>query len=67
MDRSIGSSVSRLNPFEYVQTSRKIYLPDSEALAKAFYQQGERKSSQSYFISGIITNSRISRGKIQRH
>ena len=35
----IGSSVSRLNPFEYVQTSKKVYLPDSEALAKAFYQK----------------------------
>lgn len=38
----IGSSVSRLNPFEYVQTSRRVYLPDSEALAKAFHQQGGR-------------------------
>lgn len=38
----IGSSVSRLNPFEYVQTSKKVYLPDSEALAKAFHQQGGR-------------------------
>lgn len=38
----IGSSVSRLNPFEYVQTSSKVYLPNTEALAKAFKKQGGR-------------------------
>lgn len=36
----IGSAVSRLNPFEYVQTDKKVYFPDSEALAKALLQQG---------------------------
>lgn len=36
----IGSSVSQLNPFEYVQTANKVYLSNQEALAKALYQQG---------------------------
>ena len=30
----IGSSVFKLNPFEYVQTAKKVYLPNQEALAK---------------------------------
>lgn len=38
----IGSAVSRLNPFEYVQTSNKVYLPNQEALAKALKRQGGR-------------------------
>ncbi|MFB8797131.1 MAG: type III-A CRISPR-associated RAMP protein Csm5 [Microcoleus sp.] len=37
----IGSEVSRLNPFEYVQTSKRVYLPDREALAKALNQKGK--------------------------
>lgn len=36
----IGSAVSRLNPFEYVQTDKKVYLPNQEALAKALQQRG---------------------------
>lgn len=36
----IGSEVSRLNPFEYVQTSKRVYLPDREALAKVLHQRG---------------------------
>ncbi len=36
----IGSAVSRLNPFEYVQTAKKVYLPNQEALAKALQQSG---------------------------
>lgn len=36
----IGSAVSKLNPFEYVQTARKVYLPNQEALAKALHKQG---------------------------
>ncbi len=36
----IGSAVSKLNPFEYVQTSRKVYLPNQEALAKALNKKG---------------------------
>ncbi|HEY9832827.1 MAG TPA: type III-A CRISPR-associated RAMP protein Csm5, partial [Stenomitos sp.] len=39
----IGSSVSRLNPFEYVQTAKKVYLPNQEALAKALHQRGRLK------------------------
>ena len=38
----IGSAVSRLNPFEYVQTSNKVYLPNTEALGKALYEKGGR-------------------------
>jgi CRISPR-associated protein Csm5 len=36
----IGSSVSKLSPFEYVQTSKKVYLPNQEALAKALLKKG---------------------------
>lgn len=36
----IGSEVQRLNPFEYVQTSNRVYLPHSETLAKALKQRG---------------------------
>lgn len=38
----IGSAVSKLNPFEYVQTSKKVYLPNQEALAKALHKKGGR-------------------------
>lgn len=40
----IGSEVSRLNPFEYVQTGSKVYLPNQEALAKALHQRGRLKN-----------------------
>ncbi|MDH6087088.1 type III-A CRISPR-associated RAMP protein Csm5 [Umezakia ovalisporum] len=36
----IGSSVSMLNPFEYVQTAKKVYLPNQEALAKGLLKKG---------------------------
>ncbi|MFM7423672.1 MAG: type III-A CRISPR-associated RAMP protein Csm5 [Elainella sp.] len=36
----IGSSVPKLGPFEYVQTSDRLYLPDADALAKALQQRG---------------------------
>ncbi len=36
----IGGEVSRLNPFEYVQTSSKVYLPNQAALTQALYKQG---------------------------
>lgn len=38
----IGSSVSRLNAFEYVQTDKKVYLPNQEALAKGLLAKGGR-------------------------
>jgi CRISPR-associated protein Csm5 len=38
----IGSEVSQLNPFEYVQVGSKIYFPHQEALAQAFEKQGGR-------------------------
>ncbi len=37
----IGSEVSKLSPFEYVQTDSQVYLPNQEALAKALYQRGK--------------------------
>lgn len=36
----IGSAVSQLNKFEYVQTANKVYLPDQEALAKGLLKSG---------------------------
>lgn len=36
----IGSAVSRLSPFEYVQTAERVYLPEQEALAKGLLQRG---------------------------
>lgn len=36
----IGSAVSKLSPFEYVQTGKRVYLPNQEALAKTLYQRG---------------------------
>ena len=38
----IGSEVSKLNPFEYVQTASQVYLPNQEALAQALQKQGGR-------------------------
>ncbi|WP_040897772.1 type III-A CRISPR-associated RAMP protein Csm5 [Xenococcus sp. PCC 7305] len=38
----IGGEVSRLNPFEYVQTSSKVYLPHQEALAKTLHRQSAK-------------------------
>lgn len=36
----IGSAVSRLNPFEYVQTDQRVYLPNQDVLARSLKQQG---------------------------
>jgi CRISPR-associated protein Csm5 len=36
----IGAAVSRLNPFEYVQTSQRIYLPHQDVLARMLKQRG---------------------------
>lgn len=36
----IGAEVQKLNPFEYVETSDKIYIPNQQALWKALYQKG---------------------------
>ncbi|NJR61127.1 MAG: type III-A CRISPR-associated RAMP protein Csm5 [Cyanobacteria bacterium CRU_2_1] len=36
----IGSAVSRLNPFEYVQTDQRVYLPNQDVLARVLKQQG---------------------------
>lgn len=38
----IGGEVQQLNPYEYVQTSSRVYLPHQEALSKALYQQGRK-------------------------
>jgi CRISPR-associated protein Csm5 len=37
----IGGNVSTLNPYEYVQDSDRVYLPDENALAKALYSRGK--------------------------
>nr|WP_231510489.1 type III-A CRISPR-associated RAMP protein Csm5 [Fischerella sp. PCC 9605] len=55
----IGSSVSRLNPFEYVQTAKKVYLPNQEILAKALQQQGGRFLND--YIQAIEEQQDISR------
>jgi len=36
----IGSQFSKLNPFEYVQDSGNVYLPDSNALSRALHKKG---------------------------
>lgn len=36
----IGSAVSRLSPFEYVQKGNRVYLPNQEALARSLKQRG---------------------------
>jgi CRISPR-associated protein Csm5 len=36
----IGSAVSRLNKFEYVQTDQRVYLPNQDALARMLKQRG---------------------------
>jgi CRISPR-associated protein Csm5 len=36
----IGAAVSRLNPFEYVQTDQRIYLPNQDILARMLKQRG---------------------------
>jgi CRISPR-associated protein Csm5 len=37
----IGSEVSKLSPFEYVQTDSRVYRPNQEALVKALYHKGK--------------------------
>ena len=37
----IGSEVSKLSPFEYVQTTNQVYFPNKEALAKALHHKGK--------------------------
>jgi CRISPR-associated protein Csm5 len=51
----IGSVVSRLNPFEYVQTAKRVYLPNQEALAKGLWQRGRLQD----FIGAIESQSDI--------
>jgi CRISPR-associated protein Csm5 len=36
----IGSEVQRLSPFEYVATSKFVYEPNAEVLARLLYRQG---------------------------
>jgi CRISPR-associated protein Csm5 len=36
----IGSAISRLNPFEYVQTAKRVYLPNQDVLASALQKRG---------------------------
>ena len=37
----IGSEVQELSPFEYVATSKFVYQPNAELLARSLYQQGQ--------------------------
>jgi len=37
----IGSEVSKLNPFEYVATSSRVYFPDREALGQVLQKAGK--------------------------
>lgn len=55
----IGSSVSRLNPFEYVQTAKKVYLPNQEALAKGLLKKGGRFLND--YIQAIENNENITK------
>ena len=55
----IGSSVSRLNPFEYVQTAKKVYLPNQEALAKGLLKKGG--SFLNDYIQAIENNQNITK------
>ncbi|MGB8699691.1 MAG: type III-A CRISPR-associated RAMP protein Csm5, partial [Thermosynechococcaceae cyanobacterium] len=36
----IGSEAQRLSPFEFVEHSNFVYLPDADALAKALHERG---------------------------
>ncbi len=36
----IGGEVSKLSPFEYVQTDKRVYLPSQDALARALRAKG---------------------------
>jgi CRISPR-associated protein Csm5 len=36
----IGSEVQQLSPFEYVPTSKFVYQPNAEVLARSLYKQG---------------------------
>lgn len=51
----IGSEVQQLNPFEYVQTPSRVYLPNNDALGKALYQRGRLNE----YISAIENNQKI--------
>lgn len=51
----IGSEVSQLSPFEYVATSNRVYLPNSEALARALQARGRLQD----YIDIIKNNQEI--------
>ena len=55
----IGSAVSKLNPFEYVQTDKKVYLPDLEILARALRRRGG--SFLNEYIQALSENQDIRR------
>jgi CRISPR-associated protein Csm5 len=37
----IGGAVQSLNPFEYVQSSNRVYIPHADLLARELYQRGK--------------------------
>ena len=53
----IGGQISSLNPFEYVQTRDKVYLPNQEEVAKGLYQQGRVFLND--YISAIANGDKI--------
>lgn len=59
----IGSEVSQLNPFEFVETGNKVYLPDTDLLARELYRRGrledyitaiENRQSISYLLKQVL-------------
>ncbi|MFG6098455.1 type III-A CRISPR-associated RAMP protein Csm5 [Leptothoe sp. ISB3NOV94-8A] len=55
----IGSAVSWLNPFEYVQTSQKVYLPNQDALARILNQRGNQREYLNKYIRRIEDRQEI--------
>jgi CRISPR-associated protein Csm5 len=65
----IGSAVSKLSPFEYVQTAKRVYLPNQEALAKALHQRGRlqeyiRRIEDQEPITSLLEDTLVSTGRI---
>jgi CRISPR-associated protein Csm5 len=59
----IGSEVSQLNPFEFVEAGNKVYLPDTDLLARELYKRGklqdyitaiEHRESISYLLKQVL-------------
>ena len=53
----MGSQVSKLSPFEYVATARRVYLPDAERLARALLQRGRLAD----YVQAIYDGDKLSK------